>query len=386
MTVGRIVLRDRADTASKAQGGKLLFGDGGDSCKGRTLDVDDIPPGSAPCEVRFEPRKVNSLRLDLFTARGPHPGLAEIEVYADGGARPKPARVRYPAPGTLVTIADGDPRIRAVDGVREGKWSGAMWCPFAGTSVKLLGNTGPGCGMADVYIDGIWRRTADWYSPQPKSNATIFAAANLPDGKHLLGVLSRGMKRSASQGTAINWSRIEYLAGARPERFVPTGRTRFDPNVPLWLDQEGEPIQGHMGGILRHGGKYYLLGSDWRGKRLPNFPFDWGKNVGFAAYSSPDLMNWTYHGNSCQSGSDPRIPLYNYAYGVGRVRPLRAAGSGKFVALFQVVGDVRQRADLRNERHRGGRGRSAGRPLSLAGHPATRRQAGARLRHGRVYR
>ena len=334
VTIGRIVLCDRIDPGSRAQGGKILFGD--EQEQRTALDV-DIPTGGEPAEVRFEPRKVRCLRLDLFSARGPHAGLAEIEVYADGGAMPKPA-ARHPAPGTRVIIADGDPQIATVDGVREGNWSGAMWCPFAGTSVKLVGSTGPAGGMADIYIDGIWQRTADWYSPQPESGATIFAAAKLADGKHLLGVLTRGRKRSASRGTLINWSRIEYLAGAHPERFVPVERTRFDPNVPLWLDRQGEPIQGHMGGILFHDGKYYMLGSDWRGKHMPGFPFDWGRSVGFTAYSSPDLMNWTYHGNSCAPSSDHKHPLYNYMHGVGRVRPLRAAGTGKFVALFQVVG------------------------------------------------
>ena len=132
LQVGRLVLCDRADPANRAQGGKVLFSDGS------TLDVDDIPPGGAPCEVRFEPRTVRWLRLDLFSARGKNPGLAEIEVYADGGEMPKPAPASYPAPGTLVTIMDKDPRITTVDGVREGKWCGAMWCPFAGTKVKLV--------------------------------------------------------------------------------------------------------------------------------------------------------------------------------------------------------------------------------------------------------
>ena len=61
LRVGRFVLCDRADPANRAQGGKVLFSDGS------TLDVDDIPPGGAPCEVRFEPRTVRWLRLDLFT-------------------------------------------------------------------------------------------------------------------------------------------------------------------------------------------------------------------------------------------------------------------------------------------------------------------------------
>ena len=331
--VGRIVLRDRANSdAGRAQGGKLLFSDGS------TLDVDDIPLGGAPCELRCKPLQVSWLRLDLFSARGKNPGLAEFEVYPDGSEVPQPASMTYPAPGTPLTIADNDPRIMAVDGVRDGKWSGAMWCPFTGTNVKLVANTGPGCGMADIFVDGVWQRTADWYSEQRVNDVTVFAADDLADGKHLLGILTRGAKQPEATGTSIHWSRIEYTAGAHPERSVPVRRMQFDPNVPLWLDKQGEPIQGHMGGILFHEGKYYWLGMDWRGKKLRGFPFDWSKNLGFAVYSSTDLMNWTYHGNSCGPASDLDHPLYNYTHLVARVRPLRAAGSGKFVALFQVVG------------------------------------------------
>ena len=211
--------------------------------------------------------------MDLFSARGRNPGLAEIEVYSDSGELPKPVPASYPAPGTLVTITDKDPRITAVDGVRECKWSGAMWYPFAGTNVKLVGITGPECGMADVYIDGIWRKTADWYSQQPVSDVAVFTAENLPDGKHLLGILTRGAKRSGSKGTFINWSRIEYIAGAHPERFVPVKRTRFDPNVPVWLDTRGELLQCHMGGVMFHEGKYYMVGSDWRGQEAAGLQF-----------------------------------------------------------------------------------------------------------------
>jgi hypothetical protein len=331
LQVGRLVLCDRADPANKAQGGKVLFSDGS------TLDVDDIPPGGAPCEVRFRSRTVRWLRLDLFSARGRNPGLAEIEVYSDSGELPKPVPVSYPSPGTLVTITNKDHRITTVDGVREGKWCGAMWCPFAGTNVKLVSTTGPECGMADVYIDGIWQKTVDWYSQQPVTDVTVFTAENLPDGKHLLGVLTHGAKRSESKGTSIDWSRIEYIAGAHPERFVPIKRTRFDPNVPLWLDTRGELLQCHMGGVMFHEGKYYMAGGNWRGKKLPGFPNDWCKNRGMVVYSSPDLMHWTCHGSFCGPSPDPDHPLYNYVHAAGRGKLLRARGTGKFVALFEVV-------------------------------------------------
>ncbi len=330
LQVGRLLLRDRADRESQAQGGKVLFSDGS------TLDVDDIPPGGAPCEVRFKPRTVSWLRLDLFSAIGKNPGLAEIQVYADGEEPPKPAAT-HPVPGTLVTIPGDDPRIVTVDDVRDGRWCGAMWCAFAGTSVKLFGTVGPACGIADVYIDGIWQKTANWYSPKLTSDVAVFTAENLPDGKHLLGILTRGTKSPESQGTAIHWSRIEYIAGVTPERFVPVTRTRFDPNVPLWLDAAGEPLQCHMGGVMFHQGRYYLVGSDWRGKKLPGFRFDWCKNLGMVVYSSPDLMNWTCHGSFCGASSDPQHPLYDYTVAAGRAKLLPARGTGKFVALFEVV-------------------------------------------------
>ena len=66
--------------------------------------------------------------------------------------------------------------------------------------------------MADVYIDGIWRKTADWYSEKAVGDATVFTAENLPDGKHLLGILTRGGEASRvararpSTGRASNTS------------------------------------------------------------------------------------------------------------------------------------------------------------------------------------
>jgi hypothetical protein len=243
----------------------------------------------------------------------------------------------HPPAETLVTIGPKDPQIVTVDGVREGEWCGAMWCPFAGTSVKLIGVTGPARGMADIYVDGIHQKTVDWYNDRDASDVTLFTAENLPDGKHLLGVLTRGEKRAESKGTSIHWSRIEFVAGAHPDRFVPVQRTRFDPNVPLWLDHQGEILQCHMGGIMYYQGKYYMVGSDWRGEKLRGFPNDWGKNRGMSIYSSPDLMNWTYHGNFCGPSSDPAHPLHDETLGAGRAKLIRARGTGKFVALFEVV-------------------------------------------------
>jgi hypothetical protein len=221
-------------------------------------------------------------------------------------------------------------------------WSGAAWGTFHGTAVKIVADTGPDRGMADVYLDGLWRKTVDWYSASPARGVDVFAAENLADSRHLLGILKRGAKNPRSSGVAVSWLRAEYVAGKNPDRFLPVRRERFDPNVPLWLDDRGEPIQGHMGGILFHGGKYYWLGMDWSGPVIPKLPLAWRRNRGFSVYSSDDLMNWTYHGNFCGPKSEkgqPEHPLANDTFMVSRIRGLRAAGTGKFVALFQLVGN-----------------------------------------------
>ena len=48
-------------------------------------------------------------------------------------------------------------------------------------------------------------------------------------------------------------------------------------------------------------------------------------------------MNWTYHGNFCGPSGDPAHPLHDETLGAGRAKLIRARGTGKFVALFEVV-------------------------------------------------
>lgn len=55
-----------------------------------------------------------------------------------------------------------------------------------------------------------------------------------------------------------------------------------------WLDNHGDPVNAHGGGIWFENGKYYLYGEHFSG----------GTNdfKAMAMYSSPDLMNWTWVG------------------------------------------------------------------------------------------
>lgn len=55
----------------------------------------------------------------------------------------------------------------------------------------------------------------------------------------------------------------------------------------LWLDNNGQHINAHGGGVLFHDGKYY-----WYGEHRPIDGFS--TQVGVTCYSSTDLLNWNY--------------------------------------------------------------------------------------------
>ncbi|MDR1764053.1 MAG: hypothetical protein LBR64_08930, partial [Dysgonamonadaceae bacterium] len=55
----------------------------------------------------------------------------------------------------------------------------------------------------------------------------------------------------------------------------------------LWLDNRGEHINAHGGGILFHESKYYWFG-EHKGERTS------AALVGVTCYSSDDLYNWRY--------------------------------------------------------------------------------------------
>jgi hypothetical protein len=131
--------------------------------------------------------------------------LAPAGAASAAEAAPGPSAWTAVTPGGKEYAPIWTPQITAVDGVREGKWCGALWCPISGTAVRLIGNTSPACGMADVYIDGIFRKRIDGYSEQEARDAVLFSAEGLPDGRHLLGLLTRETKRPESAGTALLW-------------------------------------------------------------------------------------------------------------------------------------------------------------------------------------
>lgn len=88
---------------------------------------------------------------------------------------------------------------------------------------------------------------------------------------------------------------------------------RAHDNGAVWPDSDGQHINAHGGGILRHGDVWY-----WYGENR-------GQGGGVRVYSSPDLSTWTNEGVALASDDNVERPkvIYN-------------AATGKFVMWFHL--------------------------------------------------
>lgn len=67
----------------------------------------------------------------------------------------------------------------------------------------------------------------------------------------------------------------------------------------LWVDQNGNHINAHGGGILYHEGTYY-----WYGEKRGTT-----ESLGINVYSSQDLYNWKFEGLALAQSSDEQSPI-----------------------------------------------------------------------------
>ncbi len=77
---------------------------------------------------------------------------------------------------------------------------------FEGTGASIEGWWVKNGGKADVYVDGIFKRTIDcfyYYAKQEHRNINIFHILNLEEGKHTINIVVKGEKRDESEGCAI---------------------------------------------------------------------------------------------------------------------------------------------------------------------------------------
>lgn len=95
----------------------------------------------------------------------------------------------------------------------------------------------------------------------------------------------------------------------------------------VWRDTEGNPIQAHGGGVLRHSNVYYWHGED----RTP------GGRGAVACYSSTNLLDWKREGVALSRDGLPRSTGFRRSgYFVERPKVIYNAATRKFVLWMHL--------------------------------------------------
>ena len=96
----------------------------------------------------------------------------------------------------------------------------------------------------------------------------------------------------------------------------------------LWLDNNGEHINAHGGGVLFHEGKYYWFGEHKSEKTSAAL-------VGVTCYSSTDLLNWVNEGVALPVSNDPNSDITSGSV-IERPKVIYNPKTGKFVMWFHL--------------------------------------------------
>jgi beta-glucanase (GH16 family) len=96
----------------------------------------------------------------------------------------------------------------------------------------------------------------------------------------------------------------------------------------LWLDDRGEHINAHGGGVLYHEGSYYWFGE--HKSENSNAAL-----VGINCYSSDDLVNWKYEGVALPVSDDPKSEITKGCV-MERPKVIYNEKTGKFVMWFHL--------------------------------------------------
>jgi trimeric autotransporter adhesin len=85
---------------------------------------------------------------------------------------------------------------------------------FTGTAISLYGIKAPSRGHADIFINGNLEATIDTYSSTVQLNTLLFEKTNLPSGNHVIKVVVKGTKHSASTGIQVSID--AFVLGSAP--------------------------------------------------------------------------------------------------------------------------------------------------------------------------
>lgn len=81
---------------------------------------------------------------------------------------------------------------------------------FRGTSIRVVGKTGPNYGFADIVLDGEPQPQFDGYSPEVKRDAVLFAKEGLPNRDHEVSVIVVGWNgKPRNKASSESWVHVD---------------------------------------------------------------------------------------------------------------------------------------------------------------------------------
>jgi hypothetical protein len=162
---------------------KLAAENGGEATS-TELKIKVQAPQSFPLEVSF-PKLVFDHKVLVDSKEG-----VERKGEWTGNSKPKdPTKIEVTSPAIYSAKAGSE-----------------ITFTFEGTGVSLVGNWFKDGGKADVFVDGVFKRTVDCYfnfANQQHENMDLFHITNLADGKHTIRVVVKGEKRPEASAANV---------------------------------------------------------------------------------------------------------------------------------------------------------------------------------------
>ena len=138
-------------------------------------------------------------------------------------------------------------------------------------------------------------------------------------------VFGRGVDGICSNCPVELWEGLKAMCATSK-----AGAQAMQKNGEVWYDTAGHPVNAHGGGVLAHGGKYYLYGEHKVYGRAGN-----KAHVGVHIYSSDDLARWTDEGIALKVEDKPGHDIEDGCV-LERPKILFCDKTGKFVMFFHL--------------------------------------------------
>lgn len=74
---------------------------------------------------------------------------------------------------------------------------------FSGVAVTWVGYRDEWCGLADVFLDGVFQATIDTYAAAARPQAPLYSVSGLSEGRHTLTIEAKGTPGSGSSGSWV---------------------------------------------------------------------------------------------------------------------------------------------------------------------------------------